>query len=145
MIARKSLACHTIHLNTVLKAVAVCAVIFNRLIVMCCFYIPPACHLASSDSVRSINTNRRLQHSFRTDAWGRLIENLTSMEAYQTKSSPKYHNTEHDSYSYLGITIGSAVVSDQTKGGWSSSPIYLKIFLLLPNDCDVQIHQSFSC
>lgn len=47
--ARKSLACHTLSLNTVLEAAEIHTITFNRLITVCSIYISHYSALPSSD------------------------------------------------------------------------------------------------
>mgnify|MGYP000919765262 CR=1 FL=1 len=111
IVARKSLACHTIQLNTVLEAVAIRVIIFNRLITVCSLYIPPDYHLLSSEFealvdqlpepfivIGDLNAHNPLWGSSRTDARGRLIEKfLTSSGACLfNKQQPTYHNIAQD-------------------------------------------------
>ena len=125
IVARKSLACHTIQLNTVLEAVAIRVIIFNRLITVCSLYIPPDYHLLSSEFealvdqlpepfivLGDLNAHNPLWGSSRTDARGRLIEKfLTSSGACLfNKQQPTYHNIAHNTYSHLDLAIGSAVL-----------------------------------
>lgn len=125
IIARKSLACHPIQLQTVLEAIAIRTIIFNRLITVCSIYIPPDFQLSSSDFeglvdqlpepfilIGDLNAHNTLWGSHRTDARGRLIEKflISSGACLFNKNKPTYHNIAHNTYLHLDFAIGSAVL-----------------------------------
>lgn len=85
-IGRKSLACHTVQLQTIVDDVAIQTIIFNRLIKLCSLYIPPD-QLSSSDIdgvvdqlpqpfilLADFNAHIALWRWNCTDARGRLIK-----------------------------------------------------------------------
>lgn len=84
---QKSDPCQFLQLLTPFEAVAVQAIIFNRLLTVCCLYIPTDYYLSSSDFesligelpppfllVGDLNAHCELRGSERTDTLGRVLE-----------------------------------------------------------------------
>lgn len=137
IIALKSLACHPISLNTVLEAVAIRTIIFNKLITVCSVYISPDFSLVSSDFealvdqlpepyilIGDLNAHNPLWGSSRTDTRGRLIEKFltSSGSCLFNKKQPTYHNLGHNTYSHLDLAIGSAVLFPCLEWGVGTDP-----------------------
>lgn len=137
IIALKSLACHPISLNTVLEAVAIRTIIFNKLITVCSVYISPDFSLVSSDFealvdqlpepyilIGDLNAHNPLWGSSRTDARGRLIEKFltSSGSCLFNKKQPTYHNLGHNTYSHLDLAIGSAALFPCLEWGVGTDP-----------------------
>lgn len=125
IIVQKSVACQHLQLQTSLEAVAVRAIIFDRLITVCSLYIPPDYRLSSVEFenltnelpepyliIGDFNAHNPLWGSARADARGRLIEKFitSSGSCIFNKKHPTYYNTAHNTYSAIDLAIGSAIL-----------------------------------
>lgn len=76
VIVHKSIACQHLHLQTELKAVAVRAVLLNKLITICSLYIPPHYNLQKHEFQTFIghrSTARTLSCSWRSECAQQLV------------------------------------------------------------------------
>lgn len=125
IVVDKSIPCHHIVLQTPLEAVAVRAILFNKLVSICSIYIPPHYQLTKEELytlikqlpepyiiVGDFNAHNILWGDSRCDQRGRLVENLlvTSDVCLFNKKEPTYFNLSHKTYSSLDLAIGSAVL-----------------------------------
>lgn len=125
IIVQKSVACQFLPLQTSLEAVAIRAIIFNKLVTVCSLYIPPDHGLSSMEFetlvdqlpepyllVGDCNAHHPLWGSARTDARGRLVEKflLSSGACILNKKDPTYYNTTHATYSCIDLAIASPVL-----------------------------------
>lgn len=131
------MACHTIKLQTVLEAVAIRTIIFNRLITPSFIYITPGFQLSSSDfdglvdqlpeplimKVTSMHTT--LFGTSRTDSRGRLIETFptSSGASLFNKNKHTYYNIGHNVYSRLDLAIGTAVLFPSLEWEVGTNPL----------------------
>lgn len=135
LVVQKSIACHEISLQTNLEAVAMRAIIFNKLITVCSLYIPPDYHLQANDFetlvdqlpqpfilMGDFNAHHQLWGSARADTRGRLIEKflLSSGNCLFNKKQPTYYNTTHNNYSAIDLAIGSPTLFPLVE--WSVTP-----------------------
>lgn len=125
IIVQKSVACQHLQLQTSLEAVAVRAIIFDRLITVCSLYIPPDYRLSSVEFedltnelpepyliTGDFNAHNPIWGSARADARGRLIEKfiLSSGSCIFNKKHPTYYSTAHNTYSAIDLAIGSPIL-----------------------------------
>lgn len=125
IIVDRSVACQQITLQTELEAVSIRGILFNRLITICSIYLPPNCQVSKTEFYSLINqlpepyilagdfnAHNSLWGDSRCDGRGRLIENflVSSGACLFNKKEPTYYSTQHNSYSSIDLTIGSATL-----------------------------------
>lgn len=135
LVVQKSIACHKISLQTNLEAVAMRAIVFDRLTTVCSLYIPPDHHLQANELeslvdelpypfilMGDFNAHHQLWGSARVDARGRLLEKflLSSGNCLFNKKHPTYYNTTHNTYSAIDLAIGSPTLFPLVE--WSVIP-----------------------
>lgn len=122
IIAVKSVASQKLQLQTSLEAVAIRAILLNRITTICSLYIPPDQMLDKADFEGLINqlpepfiltgdfnAHNSLWGDCRCDARGRLIERylLNSGTCLLNKKQPTYYSTTHNTYSAIDLAICS--------------------------------------
>ena len=132
IIADKSVACQHLKLQTALEAVAIRALICDKLITICSLYIPPHYHLQKRELESLIgelpepflvlgdyNAHSSLWGDSRCDARGRLIEQLlySSGACLLNTKEPTYFNLANKSYSAIDLSISSPTLLPYFK--WS--------------------------
>lgn len=125
IIAQRSVACQHLRLQTNLEAVAIRAILFDRLVTVCSLYVPPDFRLELREFEKLIdqlpepyiltgdlNAHNTLWGDPRCDARGRVIENflLCSGAVLLNKKDPTFYSTTHHSYSSIDLTISSAAM-----------------------------------
>lgn len=122
IIVHQSVACKHLELHTPLEAVAVRAVLFNKLVTLCSLYIPPQYHLQKQEFqllieqlpephliLGDFNAHNGLWGDSRCDARGRLIEQFlfSSNACLLNKKAPTYYSFSNKSYSSIDLSIAS--------------------------------------
>ena len=130
IIIDKSVACQGLHMQTSLEAVAVRAVILNKLITICSLYIPPH-HQLHKHEFQSLmdqlpepyivlgdfNAHSPLWGDSRSDARGRLIENfIFSTDAcLLNNKEPTFFSLANKTYSCIDLSIASPTLLSDFK------------------------------
>ena len=122
VVVSQGVACTHLPLQTSLEAVAVRAVLLNKLVTICSLYIPPHYQLNKHEFQSLIdelpepylvlgdfNAHSSLWGDSRCDARGRLIEQLlfSSGACLLNQKEPKYYNLANNTYSSIDLTITS--------------------------------------
>lgn len=125
IILNKSVACKHLPLQTTLEAVAVRAVITDKLLTVCSLYIPPNYQLHTYQFqclidqlpepylvLGDFNAHSGLWGDSRIDARGRLIEKFlfSSGACLLNSKEPTYYNLAYRSYSSIDLSIVSPSV-----------------------------------
>lgn len=152
IIADRSIACQHLKLQTALEAVAVRAVLLNKLITICSLYIPPHYQLHRRDLESLIdelpepylilgdfNAHSSLWGDSRCDARGRVIEQLlfSSGACLLNTKEPTYFNLANKSYSAIDLSILSPTLLPYFKWNVLNNPYgsdHFPIILSTPNE-----------
>lgn len=125
LVAKRSVACKKINLQTNLEAVAMRAILFGRLTTLCSIYIPPDYHLTTTEFENLIdqlpapyllagdmNAHHPLWGSARANPRGRLIEKflLSSGACLFNKKHATFFSATHNTYSAIDLALGSATL-----------------------------------
>lgn len=125
IITINSIASQQLMLQTPLEAVAIRAIVLNKLVTICSIYIPPDYKLNSLEFQSLINqlpepfillgdfnAHNPLWGDPRCDARGRMIEKflLNSGACLLNKKEPTFYSMTHNSYSAIDLAICSATL-----------------------------------
>lgn len=151
IIADRSIACQHLKLPTALEAVAIRAVLFNKLITICSVYIPPHQQLHRRDLESLIdelpepflvlgdfNAHNVLWGDAHCDARGRLIEQLlfSSSLCLLNMKEPTYFSLANNTYSSIDLSISSPSLLPVFKWNVLKNPYgsdHFPIILSAPN------------
>lgn len=121
IVTQKSVPCHSLHLLIALAAVALRAIIFNGVLAVCCFSIPPDeswVWVSNRQASRTFLISRQPQCSHWTlGVWtdrfpGPLAGKVFFCHpelAYSIKKQWTYYSTAHHRYSHINLAIGVSI------------------------------------
>lgn len=122
VIVNQGIACTHLPLQTPLEAVAVRAILINKLITICSIYLPPQYQLNKHEFqslvdqlpepyliLGDFNAHNSLWGDSRCDARGRLIEDFlfSSGACLLNRKQPTYYSIANNSYSFIYLSIAS--------------------------------------